>query len=636
MNLEILLILFIVAIFLPVTAGTISAALPQKMRAKVFGTLTIISGFAGLYLSINSTSLNPLTVQNLSFEFNIDNRFFLGLNSLGIIFFAIYNMGLAKVKRALEQQYRAYYAILGLFVSTLLLIPTLPIVKSLSCGLFFMLIWEIMSLASFLLMIFNGNEVRLREKSLIYFIAMHISAIFLMLGIFAAPYNSLFALVALIAGFGIKLGFFPGHFYMADGYDALPGASAALTAGVMINMGVYGLWKSCLTFPNHSVIAGYILIIVGLISAVYGVIWALSQRKMKKVLASSSMENMGIIATAIGIYLLSSNETIRICAVCGCFIHLANHSLLKALLFYTTDTVKNAVGETNLNKLGGIAHLLKSTMRNMLIGSLGLSAVPTINGFVGKFFIYYAALQLFINKESTLSQQIIGMIIFVLLGMVGALSLFVFVKFYAMTFLGASRSEFTEIDATAENFHTVFACNLISFLCVIFGIFPILYCLIFDTIPIKKGAEIIKTATDLSILSISTMGVILIVLCLRKMLLRKRSVVNTESTWGCGYEKFNPKLEYNGDSLSLSLLWLLDKIFIRKEKGIDIKELYPQSFDHDYATKEVIRDGILAKVCGYLLHKLELLQVLQSGVMQRYLWISVLFFVIVLIYAILS
>ena len=132
------------------------------------------------------------------------------------------------------------------------------------------------------------------------------------------------------------------------------------------------------------------------------------------------------------------------------------------------------------------------------------------------------------------------------------------------------------------------------------------------------------------------MGVILIVLCLRKMLLRKRSVVNTESTWGCGYEKFNPKLEYNGDSLSLSLLWLLDKIFIRKEKGIDIKELYPQSFDHDYATKEVIRDGILAKVCGYLLHKLELLQVLQSGVMQRYLWISVLFFVIVLIYAILS
>lgn len=641
MDVKTIAILFATAVLLPTVGGIFSAMLNRNGRAKFFGFLSIVSGFIGIYLSFMATKAD-LTYKALHFKFEDVNCFFLGLNALGIIVFAIYNMGLAKVKRAVEQQYRSYYVVLGLFVSSLLLIPTMPIAESLLGGFLFLIAWEIMSSSSFVLMIFNEKEVRLSEKALIYFIAMHLSAVFLMLGIFASASNYNFALIAFIVGFGIKLGLFPGHFYMADGYDALPGASAPLTAGVMINMGVYGLFQSCLQFNNSGRMCGYILIIVGLISAIYGVIWALSQRKMKKVLASSSMENMGIIAVAIGIVMLpesQNNKEVVLYALFGCFIHLFNHSLLKGLLFYTTDIVKNTVGETNLNKLGGVAKLLPKTMKNMLVGSMGLSAVPTVCGFIGKFLIYYSALLLFINKEFPLSVQIMGMIIFVVLGMVGALSLFVFVKFFAMTFLGAERSEFNEVDASAENFHTVFACRLLAMICVIFGGLPILYCKCLPGLSNSSNEElkeIGKILTDLSILSIIAIGVIFIIWLLRKILLRKRSVENNESTWGCGYEKFNPKLEYNGDSLSLSLLWLLDKIFIRKEKGIDIKELYPESFDHDYATKEVIRDGVLAKVCSYLFHKLELLQVIQSGVMQRYLWISVLFFVVVLIYAILS
>ena len=643
MNCNMLIILFLSALLLPFAGGVLQLFFSQEKRAKVFGFLTMIGAFAAFYVSFCAgTADNLVYGEYLKINFNADNCFFLSVNALGVIFYAIYNMGLAKIARATEQQYKLYHLIAGIFVSSMFLIPTLPVFdfNSLGSGFIFMLAWEIMSLASFVLMIFNGNEARLREKSLIYFIAMHLSAVFLMFGIFAVPYNHTLAIIGFIIGFGIKLGLFPGHFYMADGYDALPGASAALTAGVMINMGVYGLWSACNQLIGQSFLAAYILIIVGLISALYGVIWALSQRKMKKALASSSMENMGIIAVAIGIYLLcKDNEKIRLFAMYGCFIHLLNHSLLKGLLFYTTDMVKNAVGETNLNKLGGVSDILSGAMKSMLVGSMGLSAVPLVNGFIGKFLIYYSALLIFLNKELPLSWQITGMIIFVILGMVGALSLFVFVKFYAMTFLGAPRSEFVNIDRKTENFHTLFACRLISIVCIIFGILPIFYLFYIAAIAGKAGGisdEIGKIFVDLSILSLVTVGVVLIIWALRKLLLRKRMVVTSESTWGCGYEKFNSKLEYNSDSLSLSLLWLLDKIFIRKEQGIDIKELYPESFDHDYATKEVIRDGVLAKVCGYILQKLELLQVVQSGVMQRYLWISVLFFVIVLIYAILS
>ena len=636
-----ILILQLLAVALPCAGGILATIFSTERRAKVFGFCTIISAFLAIYLSLVASGADNFEYSEaLRLNFNFDNRFFLNSNALGILFFAIYNMGLGKVKRAMEQKYRMFYVLLGLFCSSMLLLPVMPIVDSLAGGFLFLLIWEIMSLSSFGLMIFNDNESRMREKSLIYFIAMHLSAVFLMFGIFTANYKPEWALIFFIIGFGIKLGLFPGHFYMADGYDALPGASAPLTAGVMINMGVYGVWSCCNKFDEFGTLAGYILIIAGLISAVYGVIWALSQRKMKKVLASSSMENMGIIAIAIGVYhLCGDNPNIKLFALCGGFIHLFNHSLLKALLFYTTDIVRNAVGETNLNKLGGLAKSLPTAMKGMLIGSMGLAAVPTINGFIGKFLIYYSALLLFIDKNLPLSWQIMGMIIFIILGMVGALSLFVFVKFYSMAMLAEARSEFKEFDLNAENFHAKFACRLINFICVVFGVFPILYPVYLKIIAgneLSLPDKMFEMFNNLSILSICVVGVIFIVWGLRKLLLRKRVIENNESTWGCGYEKFDSKLEYNGDSLSLSLLWLLDKIFIRKEQGIDIKEFYPKSFDHDYATQEVIRDGVLAKICSYILHKLELLQVIQSGVMQRYLWISVLFFVVVLIYAILS
>lgn len=620
--------------------GIFSTAFARENRSKFFGFFAIIASLIAIYLSLTARDVQSMVVFELfSFSFQLLNRLFLFISGSGIFFFALYNMGLGRVERAKEQDSRYYNLAISIFASSMLIIPTLNFWGKLNYALGFLTIWETMSISSFLLMIFSGKEPRLREKALIYLIAMHVSALFLMIGFFSIDYNSssLLGLILLFIGFGIKIGIFPGHFWMADGYDALPGGSAALTAGVMVNMGVYGIVSIMSAFMEvedvniQQTIFGYVLLLVGLFSALYGVVWALVQRKMKKVLAASSMENMGLLVLALGITILTTTyvaswRLIMTFAMLGFIIHTFNHSILKALLFYGVDMVKNATGESNLNLLGGMSKVLPHTNRGILIGAWGISTLPLINGFVGKFFIYAAAFMLMLGAD-TLVLKVTLMGVIIGLGVIGALSLFVFVKFYSMIFLGSCRSVFAKIDYSVENIYSVSTIYLMSFVSIILGICPLIWAVLQQ----HDGTYFILLW--LTVLNIVILVILLLLFVIRKCLLRKR-VVTCALTWGCGYEKYNSKMEYTSDSLSLPWVKLVDKIFIREEKPIDIKELYPVSFEHRYAHRELIRDKFFAKFFKYLLSKFAKLECLLSGVMQSYLWISVIFFVIVLLYAI--
>ncbi len=614
--------------------GIISAFFNSRLRGRIFA---VFAGTVGLYstvLMLFGSKVHEDAVfkfGGMSFSLDALSSFFIATVGLGIFFFALFNASLAGNSRAYEQKNRFYYGTLGFFCASMLLVPTINIDGTLQSALLFMTVWEIMSLASFLLIICSEEVKNVSRNALTYLLVMHISAAFLTLGFISisgsAYPGNIFAYWALFIGFGIKLGLFPTHFYMADSYETAPGASAGLISGVMINMAIYGILRTFQSCMQYAGFFGYILLTVGVLSAMWGVFRALAENRAKRVLAGSSMENMGLIIMGVGVFLIAEyvHHTVvagRL-ALAALLIHSLNHSIFKSQLFYAVDLIRNHCGTSDLDLLGGQFRIFKSLKKSSLIAVLGISSLPPLNGFIGKFLLYASFFSLMFEADSK-RLALICVCCLVILGTVGALSLFVFVKFYSMIFLGCARSEFAEGHKPVENKLNVFVLSLMSLLSLTIGIYPLIF-----SFSSGKFHDILK-ALSCNALLIIFMS--LLFWGLRHILTAKNGSKRVP-TWGCGYSNITPRMEYTADSLSLPLMRLLDKLFPRRENNDVLTELYPQNTDRSYEVRNPIKEGI-EYLCGILNNLLGKLQFLQSGMMQSYLWISVLFLVLTIIYAI--
>ena len=466
-----------------------------------------------------------------------------------------------------------------------------------------------------------------------YLLVMHVSAAFLMLGFISISQNpfggSFFGFMALLIGFGIKLGLFPSHFYMADSYESAPGASAGLIAGVMINIAIYGILRTFIVCVNFAGIFGYILLGVGVVSALWGVFRALAENRAKRVLAGSSMENMGLIIIGVGVFVLGAYvyqaSFAAHLALAGVLIHSLNHSLFKSQLFYTVDLVRNWSGTTDLDKLGGQGLNFPGLKKSTMLGVLGISSLPPMNGFIGKFLLYASFFELMFRVDS-FKVALVCVSCLVILGTVGALSLFVFVKFYTMIFLGALRDRLSFQKKNPENrLNNAVLCAM-SLLSLTLGVFPIIF-----AYSRNKFTEILF---ELSINAFIIIGFSLLVWGFRHILIARNGSKRVP-TWGCGYSNITSRMEYSADSFSLPLMRLLDKLFPRRENNAPVTELYPADVDRSYEVRNPIGEFV-TYICGLLNKLLGKLQFLQSGMMQSYLWISVLFLVLAIIYAIFS
>jgi hypothetical protein len=210
--------------------------------------------------------------------------------------------------------------------------------------------------------------------------------------------------------------------------------------------------------------------------------------------------------------------------------------------------------------------------------------------------------------------------------MVGALSLFVFVKFYAMIFLGAARGTLTYQKKSPENKLNIVTLSLMSLLSLTIGVAPVLF--------VFSKSKLDKIFYELTLNALLIIGISLLVWGFRHLLIALGSS-RRGPTWGCGYSNITAKMEYTADSFSLPLMRLLDKVFIRKENNEVITELYPADIVRTYEVGNPVKN-IVDKVCGKFNDLLGKLQFLQSGMMQSYLWISVLFLVLAIFYAIFS
>ncbi len=323
----------------------------------------------------------------------------------------------------------------------------------------FMVAWETMALASYFLVTAQHRIPEIRSAGFLYLLIAHVGAIGILLsfgvmqggnwqftfdamrGATLAPQWAAAAFLLALFGFGAKAGLVPLHVWLPEAHPAAPSPVSALMSGVMLKTAVYGVLR--VTFDLLNTPAwwwGLVAMGFGLFTTFYGVIFAAVQTDMKRLLAWSSIENIGIIFTALGLAIVFQGvgmESLAALALVAALYHCLNHAAMKSLLFLGTGAVLHATGERNLGRLGGLIHRMPWVAWLTLVGALAIAGLPPLNGFVSEWLLLQAFL--FANE---VPQPFVNMLLPIggaVIALCAALAAYVMVKFFGVIFLGQPR-----------------------------------------------------------------------------------------------------------------------------------------------------------------------------------------------------
>jgi hydrogenase-4 component B len=356
----------------------------------------------------------------------------------------------------------------------------------------FMIAWETMALASFFLVTTDHRMPEIRRAGFLYLLVAHLGALAILFcfGVLQGgggdyTFGSMRAVVLhgawpsiafllALAGFGAKAGLLPLHVWLPEAHPAAPSPVSALMSGVMLKTAIYGLLR--VTFdllPGQLWWWGVIALVLGLATALFGVLFATVQTDMKRLLAYSSIDNIGIIVAAIGLAILFKTygkTLLAAIALTAALYHSLNHAFFKSLLFLATGAVLHATKERSLGKLGGLIHRMPWVAWLALVGTLAIAGLPPLNGFVSEWLL----LQAFLFTPS-LPQSFINMLVPLAAGalvLAAALAAYVMVKFYGVVFLGRPREPNLAYAHDARRFERA-ALAWFAAGCVLLGLFPV-------------------------------------------------------------------------------------------------------------------------------------------------------------------
>ncbi|MFA5995205.1 MAG: hydrogenase 4 subunit B [Patescibacteria group bacterium] len=428
-------------------------------------TFSMVGAITGLIASVtvllfgatfSYSSGSSLSLLTLSFNIDKLAAFFIFIITLISLCASIYALGYVK------HYYKQYsLGALGFFYN--LFIAGMILVVSASNTFFFLIVWEIMSLASYFLVIFEHKEKDNIKAGSLYFIMTHIGTAFIMcaflllyqatgsfdflvikgqLGNVSPLIKNIIFILSLL-GFGTKAGIIPVHIWLPKAHPASPSHVSALMSGVMIKTGVYMFIRIFIDLmPNVPLWWGIIIIIIGSISALLGVLYALTEHDIKKLLAYHSIENIGIILLGLGsslVFLALDMKSLAMLGLVAALFHTLNHAIFKALLFLGAGSVILKMKTRNIEAYGGIIKYMPQTAFFFLIGSIAISALPPFNGFFSEWITFQT---LFSGIRSLdVSVQWIFLLAAGALAFTGGLAAACFVKAFGTTFLARPRSE---------------------------------------------------------------------------------------------------------------------------------------------------------------------------------------------------
>lgn len=516
---------------------------------------------------------------------------------------------------------------------------------------FFLVMWEIMALCAWFLLTVDGHDPLVQRAGTIYLFATHAGtmALFVMFSLlkgvtgsflFPLPHQlsgsgdlvPVLLLLALI-GFGGKAGVMPLHFWLPGAHANAPSHVSAMMSGVMLKMGVYGILRVSGMFDTLPPWFGWTLLVLGGWSAVSGIALAASQGDLKRLFACSSIENVGIILTGIGIGFIGLGEGDRLLTVfgfTGAFIHIVNHALFKPLLFFGSGTIIHTAHTRQIDRLGGLLKGVPWTGNLMLFGAVAISGLPPLNGFVGEFFLYLASF-----RHAMTSPLPFLLLVAPMLALVGGTAVIAFVKFFGIVFLGTPRADDIH---PHEGVTTVGPLLVLASLSLVVALFPPL--VIRATIPVVGEVGNILPDSVASLLSpvpASLLGgvnlfIILAVLVVGGALRRlTRSASPRSGTWGCGYLASTPRMQYTGSSFSQTAVDLFGVVATVVRETPRFALIFPQVERFSSRVREVVIDSLLVPLFQITGSGCSWLRRLQHGKLHIYmLYIFVTLFIMML------
>ena len=533
-------------------------------------------------------------------------------------------------------------------------------------SLVFLFAWEIMTLSSFVLVIFEYYKQDTLKAGINFLIQSHAGVLFLTLGFIWVYYQtgsydfeaihqfstsfppavSLGLFFCFFIGFAIKAGFVPFHTWLPYAHPASPSHISGVMSGVIIKIGIFGILRMLQLIQTDFIVLGYIILVFSVISGVYGVMLAILQHNLKKLLAYHSIENIGIIGIGIGLGTLGigqQNITLILLGFGGALLHVLNHSLFKSLLFYAAGNVYQATHTMNIEHLGGLVKRMPQSAILFLIAALAISGLPPFNGFVSEFLIYSGLFDGMGNK----AMYNVVVLLFSVFGMVliGGLAILCFTKAFGSIFLGNPRHHFPETPLES-NPGKLLPMYMISALIIAIGLFPKFFFSLMSE-PLKlysdkmnftgEFTQSVQITETMQAIGFSAAGVIvlsLLIFFIRKSVTAQKSRI-ISTTWGCGYVGETQKMQYTATSFIRSYRKLAEPLLSVRKKKIEIEGVFPVSGWHETHPHDKIEEWFIELPLRRMKFFFGKFRFLQNGNVQFYVLYGTVFITLIIAFPVL-
>ncbi len=599
-------------------SGVVSLAADRFPAALRFGSFSILgaagvaavaAGVEELLSGTRITSQLPFGLPWLNWHLRLDplSGFFMAIVGIAVIAVSLYGPGYVReFERPTrtadpahsdgESHTHQSLAALGLFTG--IFVAGMLAVLLADDAFVFMISWELMSVSSYLLVAYQHHNPANRHAAFLYLLLAEVGALVILLafGVLAgfggnftfsamraAHLSPIWASVAFtlaLFGFGMKAGMVPLHVWLPEAHPAAPSHISALMSGVMIKVAIYGLIRfvfDLLGQPQWS--WGLATLAIGTATALLGVLYALTQNDLKRLLAYSSVENIGIILMGLGlgmIFIGTGHPALAVVALLAALYHSLNHAVFKTLLFLGAGAVLYRTHERDLDRLGGLIRRMPVTAFFVLIGCLSIAALPPFNGFVSEWLTLQAALQVPVLASGVLRSII--PIAAALLALTTALAAATFVKVYGVAFLGQARTRHVA-HAREVSLGMRAGMGLLALLCIVLGVVPTLVIRLIDPITqqllqLSPAAATARgwlwltpvsphVASYSAPLVVAAMAITFVVGYL--LLHRRARSARRSDPWDCGFGGLNARMQYTSTAFAQPIrrvfapVWRIDE-----------------------------------------------------------------------------
>ncbi|MFH1808829.1 MAG: proton-conducting transporter membrane subunit, partial [Pseudomonadota bacterium] len=417
-----------------------------------------------------------------------------------------------------------------------------------------------------------------------------------------------------------------------------PSHVSAVMSGVMIKTGIYGILRVTAVLDLATPTTAQIVVVAGALSGVLGVVYALGQHDLKRLLAYHSVENIGIILLGMGLGMLGlvhQRPALAVLGFAGCLLHVLNHALFKSLLFLGAGVVQQRTGTTSIDALGGVLKKMRITGSAFIVGSIAISGLPPLNGFVSEVLVYVAGFQ---GLGLPRFDVVLCLLAILSLALIGGLALACFTKVVGVVFLGEPRSEAAR-NAREGGPATLVPMLVLTAICGIIGVLPGP----FVRASLAGVAVLVPFAVDgvlaptLAVSSAAGQAAALLValvlgLWLLRGLLYHSKPVTRAATWGCGFTQPTVRMQYTGSSYASTLLEFFRPVAPLRVDAREVRGLLPGPASYRSHVQDLAEMAIERGVVQPVQRLFELLRWMQHGEIHLYIGYILLAIVVLLLF----